>query len=47
MRLKGEGIPHLKGRGKGDAYVRIVIKVPKKLTSKQKEVVEGLAKEGL
>jgi curved DNA-binding protein len=47
LRLKGQGIPHLKGRGKGDAYVRIVIKVPKKLTSKQKELVEGLAKEGL
>ncbi|MCJ7664412.1 MAG: HSP40/DnaJ peptide-binding protein [Desulfobacterales bacterium] len=47
LRLKGEGIPHLKGRGKGDAYVRIIIRVPKKLTSKQKELVEGLAKEGL
>jgi curved DNA-binding protein len=47
LRLKGEGMPHLKGRGKGDAYVRIVIKVPKKLTSKQRELVEGLAKEGL
>ena len=47
LRLKGEGIPHLKGRSKGDAYVRIVIKVPKKLTSKQKELVEGLSKEGL
>ena len=47
LRLKGEGIPHLKGKGKGDAYVRIVIKVPKKLTAKQKELVEGLTKEGL
>jgi curved DNA-binding protein len=47
LRLKGEGMPHLKGRGKGDAYVRVVVKVPKKLTSKQKELVEGLAKEGL
>jgi curved DNA-binding protein len=47
LRLKGEGMPHLKGRGKGDAYVRIVIKVPKKLTSKQRELVEDLAKEGL
>jgi curved DNA-binding protein len=47
LRLKGEGIPHLKGKGKGDAYVRIVIKVPKKLTSKQKQLVEELAKEGL
>jgi curved DNA-binding protein len=47
LRLKGEGMPHLKGRGKGDAYVRVVVKVPKKLTSKQKELVEDLAKEGL
>jgi curved DNA-binding protein len=47
LRLKGEGMPHLKGKGKGDAYVRISIRVPKKLTSKQKELVEGLAKEGL
>jgi curved DNA-binding protein len=47
LRLKGEGMPHLKGRGHGDAYVRIVIKVPKKLTAKQRELVEGLAKEGL
>jgi curved DNA-binding protein len=47
LRLKGEGIPHLKGKGKGDAYVRIFIKVPKKLTAKQKELVESLAKEDL
>jgi curved DNA-binding protein len=47
LRLKGEGMPHLQGRSKGDAYVRIVIKVPKKLTAKQRELVEGLAKEGL
>jgi curved DNA-binding protein len=47
LRLKGEGIPHLKGKGKGDAYVRIFIKVPKKLNSKQKALVEGLTQEGL
>jgi curved DNA-binding protein len=47
LRLKGEGIPHLKGKGKGNAYVRIFIKIPKKLTAKQKELVEGLAGEGL
>ena len=47
LRLKGEGIPHLKGRGKGDAYVQIVIKVPKKLTSQQRELIERLANEGL
>jgi curved DNA-binding protein len=47
LRLKGEGMPHLKGKGKGDAYVRVVIKVPKKLNAKQKQLVEALAKEGL
>lgn len=47
LRLKGEGIPHLKGKGKGDAYVRIFIKVPKKLTAKQKALVEKLTAEGL
>ena len=47
LRLKGEGIPHLKGKGKGDAYVRIFIKVPKKLNSKQKALVESLTQEGL
>jgi len=47
LRLKGEGIPHLKGKGKGDAYVRIFLKTPKKLNTKQKALVEDLAKEGL
>jgi curved DNA-binding protein len=47
LRLKGEGMPHLKGKGKGDAYVRVVIKVPKKLNAKQKQLIETLAKEGL
>ncbi|MBW2039046.1 MAG: J domain-containing protein [Deltaproteobacteria bacterium] len=47
LRLKGEGIPHIKGRGKGDAYIRISIKVPKKLSSKQRELIELLAKEGI
>ena len=47
LRLKGEGMPHLKGKGKGDAYVRVVVKVPKKLNAKQKQLVEALAKEGL
>ncbi|RLB05825.1 MAG: J domain-containing protein [Deltaproteobacteria bacterium] len=47
LRLKGEGIPHLKGGGRGDAYVRISIRVPKKLTSKQRELIEALSKEGI
>ncbi len=37
FRLSGKGIPYLKSRGKGDQYVRIVVEVPKGLTSEQKQ----------
>jgi len=47
LRLKGEGIPNLKERGKGDAYVRIHIKVPKKLTAEQRALIESLAKQDM
>jgi curved DNA-binding protein len=47
LRLKGEGIPHMKGGGKGDFYVKVIAKVPKKLTSRQRELVEELSREGL
>ncbi|HCR81312.1 MAG: Chaperone protein DnaJ [Candidatus Pacebacteria bacterium GW2011_GWA1_46_10] len=44
IRLREEGVPHLRGRGRGDLYVRIVIKVPEKLTREQKRLVEELKK---
>jgi curved DNA-binding protein len=47
MRLAGNGIPHMKGSGSGDLFVEIQVDMPKKLTKKQKELVEALAKEGL
>ncbi|MDD5551802.1 MAG: molecular chaperone DnaJ [Candidatus Pacebacteria bacterium] len=47
LRLKGMGIPHLHGRGKGDMYVKINVKTPSKLTRKQKKIIEDLKKEGL
>lgn len=46
IRMKGFGIPHLKGTAKGDQYVKITVSVPKKLTKKQTELVKNLAKEG-
>ncbi len=45
FRLKNKGIPHLRGGGKGDQYVRIVIETPKKLSDKQKEMLLLFAKE--
>lgn len=40
FRLRDRGITHVSGRGKGDQFVRIVVTVPKKLTSEQKEMIE-------
>ncbi len=39
FKLKGKGIQHLNGRGKGDQYVRAVIEIPRYLTDKQKELL--------
>jgi curved DNA-binding protein len=47
LRLKGQGISHMKGGGKGDLYVKLSIEVPKTVTKKQRELIEQLAKEGL
>jgi molecular chaperone DnaJ len=41
FKLKGKGIQHLNGRGKGDQYVRVTIEVPKNLNSKQKEAIKA------
>lgn len=37
FRIKGQGIQHMRGSGKGDLYVTVRIDVPKKLTDEQKE----------
>jgi len=47
MRLKDLGIPHFQGEGRGDEYVKVIVRVPKKLTEKSKKLVEELAKEGM
>ncbi len=47
LRLKGQGLPRFKGSGRGDLYVKLNVQVPKKLTKRQKELLEELAKEGL
>ena len=47
MRLAGHGIPHMKGKGCGDLFVVINIEMPKKLTSKQKKLIQELKATGL
>ncbi len=39
FKLKGKGIPHINGRGRGDQYVKVTVEVPKNLNSKQKELL--------
>lgn len=43
FRLKGKGIAHPKGYGKGDQYVKVIIEVPTKLSEKQKEMLREFA----
>ena len=46
LRLKGRGAPRLKGSGRGDLLARVRLTVPKKLTKKQRELLEELGKAG-
>ncbi len=46
IRLRGKGILHLRGSGKGDHYVRIKISIPKNLSSRQKQLLEEFEEEG-
>ncbi|MGN0453338.1 MAG: molecular chaperone DnaJ [Ruminococcus sp.] len=39
FKLKGKGIPHLNGRGRGDQYVKVTVDVPKNLSAKQKDLL--------
>ncbi len=47
LRISGKGIPRFSGYGKGDMYVELNVKTPKKLTKKQKELLERLREEGI
>lgn len=47
VRMKGYGVPGLKGIGKGDQYVKIIVDVPRKLTERQEKLIRQLAEEGL
>ena len=45
IKLRGRGVPRLRGQGRGDLLVRVNIVVPDKLTSRQRSLLEDLAKE--
>ena len=41
LRMRGKGIPHLRGTGRGDQHVRVKVLTPQKLTSKQKDALQA------
>ena len=44
FRLRGKGMPHLQKTGSGDLLVKIEVKIPEKLTLKQRQLMEEFAK---
>lgn len=45
LRIKGKGIPHRTGLGRGDQRVEVAVEVPTKLTARQRQLLEDLARE--
>ena len=43
FRVKGQGMPNLGGRGKGDLFVAVTLVTPKTLTKEQRKLLEQLA----
>lgn len=39
FRMRGKGIQSVRGRGRGDQYVRVNVEIPKNLTARQKELL--------
>lgn len=45
IRLKDHGVAHVRGRGRGDHFVKVRVTVPDKLSGKQREILEEFKKE--
>jgi DnaJ-class molecular chaperone len=42
IRLRNQGVWHVRGNGRGDEYVKIQLKIPTRLTREQKDLLEKL-----
>ena len=40
FRLRGKGVPNVRGYGRGDLVARVLVEVPTRLTGKQREILE-------
>lgn len=43
LRMRGMGVPHIRGKGRGDQLVIINVNVPKRLSAEQRDLFEQLA----
>ncbi|MCB2182845.1 MAG: molecular chaperone DnaJ [Desulfobulbaceae bacterium] len=43
LRIKGEGVPSLRGQGKGDMVVEVKVIIPTKMTKRQEELLQEFA----
>lgn len=44
FRMRGQGIPHLRGSGRGDMHVKVIVLTPRKLNEEQKKALQSFAK---
>lgn len=47
IRVKGHGLPGLQGQGPGDLYVRVNVRVPRRLNRTQRELIQQLREHGI
>jgi len=45
FKIKGKGIPHMRGTGHGDHLVKVQVEIPQKLSKREKELYASLVKE--
>ncbi|MDQ6780966.1 MAG: molecular chaperone DnaJ, partial [Candidatus Eremiobacteraeota bacterium] len=46
FRIGGRGLPKMRGHGRGDLIVEVRVSVPKRLTRKQRQLLEEFARAG-
>ena len=42
-RVRGLGVPHLRGRGRGDLFVHVIVATPSRLTAAEDELLRQYA----
>ena len=47
LKIRGRGIPHSSGYGRGNLLIEVKVATPKKLSKKAKEMIEKLKEEGI